>query len=271
MIIYIMTDMEGLSGIDRWEQFDPPCDDDPAYRYGREQLTLEINAAIRGAFDAGATEVRICDGHGRNGGRGFVPGLLDPRATQVGAQAAPNVRLEGLDAQVSAAAVIGQHAMAGTLNALFDHTQGAKIICRFRINGVEHGELSQLAMYAGAFGVPMVYASGDEALCDEAQRLFPGIATTPTKRGTGWSTCELYPTDDVRRRIRSDIAGAISKAPTLSAWQPALPAELEIEWAWSEPADHCQRTPGVTRVDARRVRWSIDDARDVYTWPRHRG
>jgi D-aminopeptidase len=33
--------------------------------------------------------------------------------------------------------------------------------------------MSQFALYAGAFGVPLAYVSGDEALCAETARLFP--------------------------------------------------------------------------------------------------
>ncbi len=72
MIVWICTDMEGLAGIDQWDQCYDPDDNSPHYRYGCEQLTTEANAAISGCFDAGATEVRILDGHGRNRNKGFL-------------------------------------------------------------------------------------------------------------------------------------------------------------------------------------------------------
>src|SRR3990167_3918899 len=59
--IYIMTDMEGVSGI---------CSEDqctrgkPGYEQGRLWLTQDINAAIAGAREAGATEFVVNDGHG---------------------------------------------------------------------------------------------------------------------------------------------------------------------------------------------------------------
>jgi D-amino peptidase len=266
MIVWICTDMEGLAGIDRWEQCYDPEDDSPNYRYGCDQLTAEANAAIAGCFDAGATEVRILDGHGRNRNRGFTD-RLDPRAKKMWIAERVPLRWEGLDETVHAVAMIGQHAMAGTLNGFLDHTQSPKDLCRYKINGDEAGEMSQFALYAGGFGVPLAYVSGDEALCEEARRLFPQALSTPTKRGTGWDTCELYPPQEVRAAIRRDIARALQSVDRARAWRPEPPIEIEIEFAWSGKADGPARIPGVRRPHARTVAWTIGDARDVYCWP----
>ncbi|MEJ5250978.1 MAG: M55 family metallopeptidase [Chthonomonadetes bacterium] len=267
MIIWICTDMEGLAGIDSWDQCYHPDDNAPEYLYGREQLTAEVNAAAAGCFDAGATEVRVIDGHGRNRNRGFIRKKLDLRVRQVWFSSFNPIRFEGLDETVHAVAMLGQHAMAGTLNAFIDHTQVPKELCRFRINGQEHGEMSQLALYAGAYGVPLVYVSGDEALCEEARRLFPHVVCTPTKRGTGWATCELYPPDQVRQRIRYHIAYAIRHANREHAWRVQPPVDVSVEWAYSGLADRYAGFAGVQRVDARTVAWKIHDPRDIYMFP----
>ncbi|WP_395142879.1 M55 family metallopeptidase [Armatimonas sp.] len=121
MTVWICTDMEGLAGVDHWDQCYHPDDNAPEYLYGREQLTADTNAAIAGAFDAGATEVRVLDGHGRNRNQGFTE-MLDARATRVWIASRKPVRWEGLDASVHCVAMIGQHAMAGTINGFLDHT-----------------------------------------------------------------------------------------------------------------------------------------------------
>lgn len=266
-IIYIATDMEGLAGVDRWEQCYDPADDSPDYLDGREHLTADANAAIAGCFAAGAAQVRLIDGHGRNRNRGFIEEKLDPRASRVWIAQRNPTRLEGLDAQVTALAIIGQHAMAGTVNGFLDHTQQPKHICRFRINGIEQGEIGQLALAAGGRSVPLVYVSGDEACCKEARRLFAHVATTPTKRGTGWATCRLYDPQTVRRDIRTDIANAVRSADRANAWRVRPPIEIEVEYAWSEWADRLAKVPGVQRTHARIVKWVIDDPADIFTWP----
>jgi D-amino peptidase len=268
MIVWICTDMEGLAGIDDWDQHADPDDNSPKYLDGRKQLTAEANAAIAGCFDGGATEVRILDGHGRNQNRGFVLEELDPRVKRTWVANRNPLRWEGLDETVDALAIIGQHAMAGTVGAYTDHTQCTKIICRYMFNGVEGGELSQMTMYAGAYGVPLVYASGDESLCAEARRLFPHIGgTTPTKRGLCWERCELYPPDEVRQNIRRDIAAAIKTADRKNAWRLETPVRVSIEYAWTGLADGPATIPGVRRLHARTVEWRIADQRDVYMVP----
>src|SRR5688572_5671012 len=259
--------MEGLSGIDHWDQCYDPDDDSPKYRYGREQLTAETNAAIAGAFDAGASEVRVLDGHGRNQNKGFILEQFDPRARRVWISARDPLRWEGVDENVTALAIIGQHAMAGTINGFIDHAGWPRAICRFLINGEEHGEIGEFSLYAGAFGIPLAYVSGDEACCEEVRRLYPWAGTTPTKRGTGWATCELYPADEVRRNIRRDIAKALRNVDKTKAWRPKTPIQLTYEYECSEHCDAPAKVPGVERPHARVVCWWIDDARDVYGSP----
>ena len=266
MIVWICTDMEGLAGVDHWDQCYNPDDNAPEYLYGREQLTADTNAAIAGAFDAGATEVRVVDGHGRNQNRGFTA-ALDPRAARCWIASRKPVRWEGLDASVHCVAMVGQHAMAGTIHGFLDHTQIPKELCRFSVNGVEYGELGQLALYAGAFGVPLVYVSGDEACCAEVKRQFPRARTTPTKRGTGWETCELYSTDEVRAAIRRDLAEAVRNASRDAVFTLPSPLTVVVEWSYSARADRLAKAPGVTRVDARTVAWEITDPLDIFTWP----
>jgi len=266
MIVYIMTDMEGLAGIDHWDQCYDPDDHSPIYQYGREQLTAEANAAIAGCFDAGATEVRICDGHGRNQNKGFIRERLDPRGRIVWITAYP-VRLEGMDESVSAVIVIGQHAMAGTINGFLDHTQQPKEVCRFLINGQEHGELSQMALYAGAYNVPVVHVSGDEACCNESRRLFPHAGVTPTKRGTGWATCELYPAEKVRKELRSGIAESLRRRRDAIPWRLPSPITVECEWSYSKRVDDIASVSGVVRTHARIAHWTISNPLDISTWP----
>ena len=61
MKVYIMTDMEGISGINIPEMVGR---DNPQYAYGRWCLTKDVNASVAGAFEGGATEVIVNDGHG---------------------------------------------------------------------------------------------------------------------------------------------------------------------------------------------------------------
>lgn len=261
MKIWICTDMEGLAGVDREGHFSRRGDMSE-YRHGREQLTADLNAATAGCFDAGASEVIALDGHGANRGRGFIREELDPRIKVIGISKESPKRLEGLDESVTGVMMIGQHAMAGTAGAFFPHTQIPGKVEKYSINGVVCGEMGQLAAYAGYFGVPLIYASGDEALCEETWNRFPHAASTPTKK-----ECRLYPAEEVRRRMRADAARAIRKADRRDAFKVEEPVEISVLWADVDSADRIAAVPGVERADDFTTKWFIESALDVFTWP----
>jgi D-amino peptidase len=267
MKIGIMTDMEGLAGVDDWDQCYATDDHDPRYLHGLDQLAADTNATVAGCFDAGATEVIVWDGHGRNRQSAFNRVNLDPRATLRKIVSGAPLHFEGLDATMAGVLMVGQHAMAGTLHAFLDHTQCPKEICRYLINGEEHGEMSQLALFAVAQGVPLIHVSGDESLGEEANRLFPWVQTTATKRGTGWATCELYPPDEVRAQIRADVAAALKYVKDAQLWQLPTPIDVGVEYGWSALADERAVIPHVRRPHPRMVEWTIDDPRYIYSWP----
>jgi D-amino peptidase len=259
--------MEGLAGVGSWDDCYATDDNDPRYLAGLNHLADDTNAAVAGCFDAGATKVVVWDGHGRNAQKAFTRVSLDPRATLYRVEHGYPIQLTGLDEAVVGVVMVGQHAMAGTLLGFLDHTQVPKEICRFRINGDDHGEMSQFALYAGSFGVPLLHVSGDEALCAEARQLFPWVVSTATKRGTGWATCELYPVADVRAHIRRDVAQAITHRAQAHPWRLPMPAEVSVEYAWSGLADVVTVIPGVRRLQPRTVAWTITDPRFIYSWP----
>ena len=78
MRVFIISDMEGVSGIVRWGQVNGGA---PMYEEGWRLYTEEINAAVRGARAGGATEIVVMDCHGAGGDWSFnslIPERLDP-------------------------------------------------------------------------------------------------------------------------------------------------------------------------------------------------
>jgi D-amino peptidase len=209
MKVFIETDMEGVAGVldhDTWCQ---PASASYAGRYydlGREFLTLEVNAAITGLYEAGATEVIVSDGHGAGG---INPALLDSR---VWLARGSTIGWPGeLDESFDAIIWIGQHAKAGTSLAHLAHTQWFNYLDQ-SINGTSIGELGEMAMCASELGVPSILASGDEALTREARALVPGIVTVSVKYGTtpddGYSL-------DTEHYMRHNL-GAVHRQPEMA-------------------------------------------------------
>ena len=73
--IFVSVDMEGISGVVHRDHTGRNGKD---YDLACRLMTLEANAAIEGAFDAGADEVVVSDSHGTF--RNLIPDLLDERA-----------------------------------------------------------------------------------------------------------------------------------------------------------------------------------------------
>ena len=57
--IYISADVEGIGGVNAWD-LQAEAKGREYEKFGR-LMTLEVNAAVEGAFDAGATEVIVSD------------------------------------------------------------------------------------------------------------------------------------------------------------------------------------------------------------------
>ena len=175
MKIYIMTDLEGPAGVlnrNDWVHLGSPY-----YEKAKMLLTMEVNAAIEGFFKAGATEILVSDGHGAGG---IQPELLDKRAHLL--RGYPTGYPCELTAEYDCVAWIGQHAKAGTPFAHIPHTGNHHVI-DLSINGISIGELGELAMCAGVLGVKPILATGDKAMCKEADALLPGIETVSVKEG----------------------------------------------------------------------------------------
>jgi D-amino peptidase len=198
MKLYIMTDMEGVAGVLSFEQWTEPGH--LYYQAGRELLTMELNGAVDGFFEAGVTEILAADGHGAGA---IDVRLLDPRVDYLRGWGEGPYPL-CLDGSFDAVAWVGQHAKAGTEYGHLAHTQGVSYL-DLSINGVSVGEFGQFAMCAGELGVRSIFASGDEAFAREAQALIPGIETVAVKRGVKSGTGDDLNDEDYARFTSSAI------------------------------------------------------------------
>ncbi len=194
MKLYLMTDLEGVAGVLDFEEWTSPGN--IHYHTARELLTHEVNAAIDGFFEGGATEIIVCDGHG--------PGaidvtLLDSRADFLRGWGDGPWPL-CLDNSFDGLAFVGQHAKAGTEYGHLCHTQSLHHI-DLAINGLSIGEFGQLAMCASELGVRTIFGSGDEAFAKEAEALVPGIETVAVKRGIRSGTGEDLNVEEYTRFI----------------------------------------------------------------------
>jgi D-amino peptidase len=109
MKVFISADIEGVGGVVRGEQ---SSRDNADYAHARKLMTAEVNSAIRGAFDGGATEVVVTDAHSI--GLNLISDDVDERARLILGTPRRLGMMEGVDLGFDAAFFIGYHASAGT-------------------------------------------------------------------------------------------------------------------------------------------------------------
>ena len=205
MKIMIMTDMEGCAGVLNHDDWVTP--EGRYYEKGKRFLTEEVNAAIAGFYEAGATEIVVVDGHGHGG---LDPELLDERA-QLSRGVCNPVWPWGMDKTFDAMAFVGQHAKAGTQNSHITHTGWFDRI-DMSINSVSVGEYGQFALCAMELGIPTILACGENALAEEAVALTPGVVTVGIKQGVLPDELDALDCDSYRKAKLSAVHQSPFKA-----------------------------------------------------------
>ena len=209
--VYISVDLEGISGVNGDDQTSAG---QPEYGRARKLMAEDANAAIRGAFDGGATEVVVNDSHGSQ--RNLLPEDLDPRARLISHSFKRHGMMEGLDESFDAIIFVGYHAKADSPRGLFAHT-GSGVLRDLQINGKSVGEGGMNAALAAWYGVPVVAVSGDDVAVAEVKAIVPAIKTAAVKRAINMRAAELKPLQQARREIqdaaREGVNGAKKPAP----------------------------------------------------------
>ena len=208
--VYISVDMEGISGINGDDQTAAGAAE---YGRARKLMAEDANAAIRGAFEGGATDVLVNDSHG--GQRNLLPEDLDPRARLISHSFKRHGMMEGLDESFDAVIFVGYHAKADSPRGVFAHT-GSGVVKDLVVNGKSVGEGGMNARLAQWFGVPVVMVTGDDVAVEQQKETVPNVRGVVVKRAINTRAVELRPLAEARRDIQAaarESVAASTKAP----------------------------------------------------------
>jgi len=221
--VFISVDMEGLAGVVNGSDVSRNGKD---YDYFRVIMAEETNAAIEGAIAAGATEILVRDSHGAK--NNLLPGMLHTRAKLLkGVVDTPKNMMEGLDETFDAVMFIGYHARAGTPNAILEHTSNGNVV-DFSINGVSLPEAGYNALIAGLYNVPVVFLSGDKAVCDQVTELFGAIETTAVKEALNNAAINLHP-KTAQEKIRAGVVRALANIDKYTPYKLSPPYTMVLK------------------------------------------
>lgn len=254
MKIYIITDLEGVAMVSRFDQTRGDDATPEALAASRKLLTREVNAAVDGIHDARPdAEVVVWDGHG---GGGIDVFEFHPRAKLIAR--GPIRPPYFLDSTYAALFFVGQHAMAGTENANLCHTYSSKSVEYYKLNGKPIGEFGARAIMAGTFGVPTVFVSGDDKAIAEARAMVPGICGAETKKSLGLELAMHLSPPASRALIRETAAEAAGRIGSIPPVIVKGPYEQEIR-VYEGMSIAAYLKDGAQRLDERTVIFRSDD------------
>lgn len=247
MKVLISTDIEGVAGVCHHEQVRAG---NAEYEHARLLMTHEANAAIAGAFDAGATEVLVNDSHG--GFRNMPPDLLDARAQAVMGKPRYLGMMAGVDEGVDAVCMIGYHSRAQG-RGILAHTINGFAFARVRFNGIELGEAGIYGALAGEHGVPVAMASGDDVFIAEHRPVFPQATFVQTKRATGQTSGVSLSPAQACSAIRAGVAAALAQQGKASPFVLPGPIAVHLQTQTPALADLFCQWPTLQRLDGDEV------------------
>ena len=245
MKILISADMEGITGVTAWDQVTPGHSEYPRFR---KLMTADVNAAVRGAFDGGAKEVVVSDGHWN--GSNILVEELDARAHLNTGSPSPSSMMQGIDETFQGVFFIGYHARQGSELAVLDHTWSSTCVANLWLNGVIAGEFTLNAAVAGHHQVPVLLGSGDQTACAQMVADLGSIETVVVKRATGRYAAQCESPETTAAALAQTSSKAVKRLANHSAPQPFIlkpPIVVTVELFTSDMADRVMHMPGVGR------------------------
>jgi D-amino peptidase len=256
--VYISVDMEGVAGVVTADQLLPSGFE---YERFRHFMTDETLAAVRAAKEAGAGEIVVSDSHGN--GENLLIEEFPKDVRIVRAWPRHGGMMAGLDSSFSAALFVGYHASTTNPKGVRAHTFSSAHYTRVALNGnaVTEGEYN--AAYAGAKGVPVIFASGDDAAMEEIKSRLGNIEIVETKKSLSFHSAETLTPAASCDKIYSGVKSALARLHDFKPYVIKTPVTLEITFKNYTPAELLSYLRSVQRVDSHTIRFVGRDMDEV--------
>jgi D-amino peptidase len=257
--VFLSVDMEGIGGIAHSEMTSSSGSE---YERGRKLMAAEVNAAIEGARDAGATEFLVNDSHGSM--RNLRVEDLLPAARLISNSSKPLGMMQGIGSDFDAVFFIGYHSMEGEPGVMA-HTGSGAVVGKIQVNGRPMSEGGMNARVAGAFGVPVALATGDEDFVREIRTLLDSeLETVAVKRAIRRETADMLHPDECRRLIREAARRAIGRLSSFRPTTAQQPTTVDLTYKSADLAEIASAIPTVERTSRYSVRFQSDDYLAAY-------
>jgi D-amino peptidase len=258
MKVFLSSDMEGTAGVVDWEQC---VGDGPQAAAGRRLLLAEVNAAIGGALEGGASQIVVNDSHSTM--RNLPADEIAGGASYISGSHKPLYMMQGLDDSFGAVLFVSYHGSVGAAAGL-SHTYNPRAVVEARINGTVTGEAGINALVAAHYGVPVVLVTGDRCACEETAALIPGVHSAVVKEHVSRLAAHSLHPSRACALIRETAQRAVAAAAQAQPPPFATPVALEVSVRTTDIAEAATWVRGVERAGPRELRISGDDLLAVY-------
>ncbi len=242
----ISADMEGATGVTCPDDVEPGS---RSWEQCRVLLTRDVNAAIAGLFDAGATEVVVNEAHATK--RNLLLDRLDERAVALVGRHKALGMMEGIDS-ADVVAFVGYHTGSGCRGVLA-HTYLPSTISGVRVNGRNAGEGRMNAILAAEFGVPVVLTTGDDLTCEEAREWSTEVVAV--KDHVDRYTARCLSPKRTEEAIRAGAAEGLRRCDPPQ--RPGGPFAFEVDFDATHPIAAVTAIPCVEAVGERGIRFEL--------------
>jgi D-amino peptidase len=258
MKIYISADMEGVAGAVTAEQLSPTGFE---YQRFREFMTQEVNAAIEGAFEAGATEIVVSDSHGN--AQNLLIEKLPKNILLVRGFPRPLVMMQGIDAGFDGAIFLGYHTSTTNPQGVRAHTMSSARLADVRLNNTSMSEGGFNAAIAGHFKVPIIMVSGDDAAVKEVTALLGDVEGAVVKWSYGFHSAMTMMPEAAYALIREKVKKAIGRIKQFKPYKLKTPVQLDVRFKNYRPSEVLSYLSIIERTDARSIRFMGKDMIEV--------
>ena len=191
MKVFISVDMEGISGLVRWADVGSGGID---FQRNRSRMTADANAAIGGAFSAGATEVIVEENHGVEDLCVLMMDEIDPRCSVIRGGGRPGATtMAGLDESVGVVLLVGHHGRAGAFPGIMAHTISYSVFKLVHLGGGTGRRARFFCHSCGGTGCTHWYGERRSGCRRTSHGQMPLGGNSDHKRSSRKSVRELHP------------------------------------------------------------------------------
>ena len=246
--IYISADLEGVVGAVTGEQLGPGGFE---YNRFREFMTGEVNAAIKAARAAGATEILVADSHGN--GQNLLIEKLPKDVKLIRSWPRPLGMMEGIDSSFDRVIFTGYHSSTDNMEGVRAHTFSSARLTSVKVNGKVMSEGSWNAAVAGEFGVPVIMIAGDDAAVNEVKALIGNAEGAIVKESISFHSAKSLHPDAAYDLIAEKTSYAVKNIKKYKPYKIKGPLTVSVSFKHYQPSQILSYLKMFKRIDSHTI------------------